>query len=192
MWAPGPSRRLVKIAHAPECHARLTAAVRCEQAAASRRPRTMSSARVPSHRNDRLTETRWLPSSPNGLPRLRVVEIQRARMLAAAVDTVADLGYARLGVAHVVSRARVSRKTFYDVFTDREDCFLAAFENALTRTFRLAPKPVEAYPSRHRSARDPGGQRTAATPRLDRRSLPNKRTPELPLIVSLRHRGRIG
>ena len=33
-------------------------------------------------------------------------------------------------VAQVISRARVSRKTFYDVFADREDCFLAAFDQA--------------------------------------------------------------
>jgi AcrR family transcriptional regulator len=52
-------------------------------------------------------------------------------MLAAAVETVAEVGYARMTVAQVISRARVSRKTFYDVFADREDCFLAAFKPAL-------------------------------------------------------------
>jgi len=52
-------------------------------------------------------------------------------MLAAAVDAVDEVGYAGMTVAQVISRARVSRKTFYDVFADREDCFLAAFEQAL-------------------------------------------------------------
>jgi AcrR family transcriptional regulator len=52
-------------------------------------------------------------------------------MLAAAVDAVDEVGYAGMTVAQVISRARVSRKTFYDVFSDREDCFLAAFEQAL-------------------------------------------------------------
>jgi AcrR family transcriptional regulator/DNA-binding MarR family transcriptional regulator len=33
----------------------------------------------------------------------------------------------------VISRARVSRKTFYDVFSDREDCFLAAFDQAVSQ-----------------------------------------------------------
>jgi AcrR family transcriptional regulator len=54
-------------------------------------------------------------------------------MLAAAVDTVREVGYARMTVAQVIARARVSRKTFYDVFADREDCFLAAFSQALDR-----------------------------------------------------------
>jgi AcrR family transcriptional regulator/DNA-binding MarR family transcriptional regulator len=52
-------------------------------------------------------------------------------MLAAAVEAVEDVGYARMTVAQVIGRARVSRKTFYDVFADREDCFLAAFDHAI-------------------------------------------------------------
>jgi AcrR family transcriptional regulator len=68
-----------------------------------------------------------LRSGPGGLPRGQVTEIQRSRMLAAAVEAIEEVGYARMTVAQVISRARVSRKTFYDVFTDREDCFLAAF-----------------------------------------------------------------
>jgi AcrR family transcriptional regulator len=65
------------------------------------------------------------------MPRGQVAEIQRRRMLSAAVDAVEDVGYARMTVAQVIGRARVSRKTFYDVFADREDCFLAAFDQAL-------------------------------------------------------------
>jgi AcrR family transcriptional regulator/DNA-binding MarR family transcriptional regulator len=70
----------------------------------------------------------------------QVTEIQRARILAAAVETVADRGYARMSVAQVIGRARVSRKTFYDVFADREDCFLAAFDHAICEG-RLIAKP---------------------------------------------------
>ncbi len=72
-----------------------------------------------------------LRPGPNGLPRGHVTEIQRSRMLAAAVQTVAELGYARMTVAQVITRARVSRKTFYDLFDDREDCFLAVFSQAV-------------------------------------------------------------
>jgi AcrR family transcriptional regulator len=72
-----------------------------------------------------------LRPGPGGLPRGQVTEIQRRRMLAAAVETVEEVGYARMTVAQVISRARVSRKTFYDVFADREDCFLYAFKQAL-------------------------------------------------------------
>ncbi|HEY2536142.1 MAG TPA: TetR/AcrR family transcriptional regulator, partial [Solirubrobacteraceae bacterium] len=74
-----------------------------------------------------------LRPGPNGLPRGQVTEIQRSRMLTAAVQAVEEVGYARMTVAQVIGRAKVSRKTFYDVFIDREDCFLAAFEEAIAR-----------------------------------------------------------
>jgi AcrR family transcriptional regulator len=60
-----------------------------------------------------------------------VGDIQRARLLKAASDTVAEIGYSRMTVAEIISRARVSRKTFYQAFDDREDCFLALFELTL-------------------------------------------------------------
>ena len=79
------------------------------------------------------TATPQLRSGRNGLPRARVTEIQRDRMLSAAVEVVEDVGYARMTVSQVIGRARVSRKTFYDFFADGEDCFLAVFEEALSR-----------------------------------------------------------
>ena len=92
------------------------------------------------------------------MPRGQVTEIQRSRMLAAAVDAVDEVGYAHMTVAQVISRARVSRKTFYDVFADREDCFLAAFEQALEQAARSSR---EAY-----DARTPGA--TGSAPALAR------------------------
>jgi AcrR family transcriptional regulator/DNA-binding MarR family transcriptional regulator len=71
-------------------------------------------------------------------PRGNVNEIQRARLLGATVEAVAELGYARLTVVQVIARARVSRKTFYDLFLDRDDCFLAAFEQGVSRASALA------------------------------------------------------
>jgi AcrR family transcriptional regulator len=66
-----------------------------------------------------------------GAPRARVIEIQRSRLLSAALRTVDELGYSRTTVAHVTSRARVSRRTFYDLFDNREDCLLAALESVV-------------------------------------------------------------
>ncbi len=83
-----------------------------------------------------------LRPGPNGLPRGQVTEIQRSRMLTAAVQAVEEVGYARMTVAQVIGRAKVSRKTFYDVFIDREDCFLAAFDEAIART---RAQVVDAY-----------------------------------------------
>jgi len=79
-----------------------------------------------------------LRPGPHGLPRGQVAAIQRSRMINAAVDIVVEVGYARATVAQVIRRARVSRKTFYDVFTDREDCFLAAFEQAIAQASAIA------------------------------------------------------
>jgi AcrR family transcriptional regulator len=81
-----------------------------------------------------------------GLPRGQVTEIQRSRMLTAAVEAVDEVGYARMTVAQVISRARVSRKTFYDVFADREDCFMAAFDQALDEARALAIAAYEQQP----------------------------------------------
>jgi AcrR family transcriptional regulator len=72
-----------------------------------------------------------------------VSDVQRARILAAAVETVDELGYIGMTVAQISERARVSRKTFYDVFADREDCFLAAFEHTHSRVWQLAGKAID-------------------------------------------------
>jgi AcrR family transcriptional regulator/DNA-binding MarR family transcriptional regulator len=66
----------------------------------------------------------------------RVLEIQRARLLAAMVEECRERGAASVSVAHVVGRAGVSRRTFYEIFGDREDCLLGAFEDALTHASR--------------------------------------------------------
>jgi AcrR family transcriptional regulator/DNA-binding MarR family transcriptional regulator len=78
----------------------------------------------------------------------QVSEVQRARMLSSAVAVVTESGFERMSVARVTAGARVSRRTFYDLFEDREDCFLAALEDALSR---LAEVLVPAY--------ERGGQR---------------------------------
>jgi AcrR family transcriptional regulator len=53
---------------------------------------------------------------------------QRARMLDAMTRCVASKGYARVSVADVVQNAGVSRRTFYEQFRDKEDCFLVAYD----------------------------------------------------------------
>jgi AcrR family transcriptional regulator len=65
--------------------------------------------------------------------REQVDEIQRARVLAAVCEVVAGRGAGGATVAHIVARAGVSRRTFYELFADREECFLAAFDAAVER-----------------------------------------------------------
>ena len=70
------------------------------------------------------------------LGRERVSEIQRARILAAMGDECAARGIGNVTVAHVVARAGVSRRTFYELFSDCEDCFIGAFDEGIARAAR--------------------------------------------------------
>lgn len=74
------------------------------------------------------TETQVLPRGRHGLPRELVVENQRARLISGMIGTVAEQGYAKATIANVIAAARVSRKTFYESFANREDCYRAAYE----------------------------------------------------------------
>ena len=73
-------------------------------------------------------DTRPLPRGPHQLAREQVLASQRGRMLDAIAQAVAQKGYAATTVGDVVSGAGVSRKTFYEHFDDKEECFLAAWE----------------------------------------------------------------
>jgi AcrR family transcriptional regulator/DNA-binding MarR family transcriptional regulator len=46
---------------------------------------------------------------------------------------VSEHGLAETSVARVVTRAGVSRRTYYELFEDREQCFLAALDDAIAR-----------------------------------------------------------
>src|SRR5690606_2141272 len=61
-------------------------------------------------------------------PREVVAESQRERMLVAVAEAVAEKGYANTAVADIISRAGVSRRSFYEHFSNKEDCFLAAYD----------------------------------------------------------------
>jgi AcrR family transcriptional regulator len=61
----------------------------------------------------------------------RVAEIQRQRIIGAMAEVAADKGAANVTVAHIVARAGISRRTFYEIFEDREACLLAALEEAI-------------------------------------------------------------
>jgi AcrR family transcriptional regulator len=73
------------------------------------------------------------PAGVRTLPPDLVKAIQRERMLAAMLETVNELGYRALTVQDVLSRAGISRPTFYEQFDDKEDCFLAALNTSAKR-----------------------------------------------------------
>ncbi len=71
-----------------------------------------------------------LPRGPHRLSREEVVLSQRSRMFRAMAEAVAEKGYVQTSVADVLRRARVSRETFYQQFASKQDCFIAAYEQA--------------------------------------------------------------
>ncbi len=73
-------------------------------------------------------------------------------------EVAAERGAANVTVAHVVARAGISRRTFYELFEDREACLLAALEDAVERA-RAVILPAYEHEGRSRS-RTPhrGGQ----------------------------------
>jgi AcrR family transcriptional regulator len=72
-----------------------------------------------------------LPRGRHAAPRRVVWESQRGRMLAAMATAVGEKGYAEVAVADVVARAGVSRKTFYEQFANKLECFLAAYDTGV-------------------------------------------------------------
>jgi AcrR family transcriptional regulator/DNA-binding MarR family transcriptional regulator len=84
-----------------------------------------------SHEPGLLRTRRDLPDAHGG--RLYVSELQRVRLLDATFAVVYEQGYRGMAVRAVAERAGVSSKTFYDLFADREDCFLAAFNHGVEK-----------------------------------------------------------
>jgi len=68
-----------------------------------------------------------LASGRHGLPRAYVASSQRERLREAMVRVAAEKGYAATTVTEVVEAAGVSSATFYELFEDKESCFLEAF-----------------------------------------------------------------
>lgn len=83
-----------------------------------------------------------------------VARSQRERLLDAAVNVVAEKGYGATTVADLTKEAGVSRTTFYELFEDKEACFLAAYDTAadvLARRIATAFETQEAWPDRVRA-----------------------------------------
>ena len=88
---------------------------------------------------------RWRP--PRGRHRLPpevVSRSQRERLLEAAVRVVAAKGYAAATIGDLTKEAGVSRTTFYELFEDKEACFLAAYDNAVETLVRRVVSAYEA------------------------------------------------
>src|SRR4051794_13701891 len=88
-----------------------------------------------------------LPKGPHGLTREQVQTSQRERLLDAVLDVVGEQGYAGATVADITTSAGVSRTTFYEQFRNKQDAFLAAYDQFGERFIsELAAIPARATP----------------------------------------------
>jgi AcrR family transcriptional regulator len=69
-----------------------------------------------------------LPRGRHSLSREAVTESQQRRILQAMIEIVSEKGYPDTRVVDVIALAGVSRKTFYELFDSKEDCFLATYD----------------------------------------------------------------
>jgi AcrR family transcriptional regulator len=69
-----------------------------------------------------------LPHGPHGLGREAVARHQRARLYGGMVESIYQRGYGATSVAHVIALAGVSRRAFYEQFSNKEDCFLYTYD----------------------------------------------------------------
>ena len=66
-----------------------------------------------------------------------VARHQRARLYGGMIESIAERGYARTTVAHVIGFAGVSRRAFYEQFANKEECFLATYDIVVARSRKL-------------------------------------------------------
>ncbi len=85
-----------------------------------------------------------------------MTESQRNRIHQAMIEVVSERGYPETRVVDVIGAAGVSRKTFYELFESKEDCFLAAYDVLLEN---LLGEATNAFESR---SGEPWSSRIAA------------------------------
>jgi AcrR family transcriptional regulator len=99
---------------------------------------------------DHVTPARPRPGR-HALPREFIAQHQRARIVAALAEETVEKGYRAVTVADIVRRAGIARNTFYENFSSKEDCFLAASEFAVEEALRRvvdAASKVDTWPAR--------------------------------------------
>jgi AcrR family transcriptional regulator len=67
---------------------------------------------------------------------------QRSRIVDALAEEVVEKGYRDVTVADIIKRAGVARNTFYKIFSNKEECFLAASDVAAQKAMRRISEAV--------------------------------------------------
>ncbi len=75
-----------------------------------------------------------LPTGAHGLDPEDVRRDQRERLQTALIELIAQRGYQAVRILDLTKLARVSRPTFYSLYADKEELFLAAYDEIAKRT----------------------------------------------------------
>jgi AcrR family transcriptional regulator len=67
----------------------------------------------------------------------------RRRLLDAMAQAVAEKGYAAVTIADLAAEARVSKRSFYEQFNDKADCFIALYETASLQSLRVLQEAID-------------------------------------------------
>lgn len=94
-----------------------------------------------------------LEGTPSDIGPEKATSDHRGRLERAMVETVVRHGYSETTVGELVAQAKVSKRTFYEQFDDKEDCFLATFDGIVARAserIAIAYQSREGFPDRLR------------------------------------------
>jgi AcrR family transcriptional regulator len=83
-------------------------------------------------------------ASPELIDASLAAAFQRARIIAATIAVATEHDVGGVTVSRVITKARISRRTFYELFGDAEDCVCAAYEQILGRAALRARPAYEA------------------------------------------------
>ena len=74
-----------------------------------------------------------LPRGRHGLSPEFVARNQRERLIAGLIQALYEVGYQKTTVSLIGQRAAVSKSDFYKHFESKDDCFIAAYDQAVAR-----------------------------------------------------------
>ena len=92
------------------------------------------SASAPTTLGRRMAERATVPRGRHAPPIEVRLSVQRRRLFEAAAAVFASVGYAEASAEAIARRAGMSKATFYEHFSNKEECILALFDEAATET----------------------------------------------------------
>lgn len=95
---------------------------------------------TPWGKSEELRERKLRPGP--GVPREEVVANQKERLYGAMVAVVGEKGYQATTVADLVEVSGVSSRTFYDLFADKQACFLATMEAIIAAAIAYSTQSI--------------------------------------------------